>query len=44
LKNVNFSDNIENLVDESSIHHVLDEGLKSEVFDLGVNEVDLLRV
>jgi hypothetical protein len=44
LGKVNLSDNIENFVDESSIHHVYDESLKSEVFDLDVNEVDFLGV
>ena len=44
LKKVNLSDNIENFVDEGSIHHVLDESPKSEVFDLDVNEVDFLGV
>jgi hypothetical protein len=44
LKKVNLSDNIENFVDESSIHHVLDERPKSEVFDLDINEVDFLGV
>jgi hypothetical protein len=43
-KKVNFSDNIENFIDESSIHHVLYESPKSEVFDLDVNVVDFLGV
>jgi hypothetical protein len=42
LEKANPSDNIKNFVDESSIHHVLDESAKSEVFDLDVNEVDFL--
>jgi hypothetical protein len=42
LKKINLSYNIENFVDESSTHHVLDESPKSEVFDLDVNEVDFL--
>jgi hypothetical protein len=44
LEKVNLLDNIENFVDESSIHHVPDESPKSEVFDLDVNEVDFLGV
>ena len=44
MEKVNLSNNIENFVDESSIHHVLDESPKSEVFDLDVNEVDFLEV
>jgi len=44
LEKVNLSDNIENFVDKSSTHHVLDEIPKNEVFDLDVNEVDFLRV
>jgi hypothetical protein len=44
LEKVNLSDNIENFVDESSIHHVLDDSPISEVFDLDVNEVDFLGV
>jgi hypothetical protein len=44
LEKVNLSDYIENFVDESSTHHVLDESLKSEVFDLDVNGVDFFRV
>ena len=42
LEKVNLLDNIENFVDESSIHNVLDESPKSEVFDLDINEVDFL--
>ena len=44
LKKINLSDNIENFVDESFTHHVLDESPKSEVFDLDVNELDFHRV
>jgi len=44
LENVNLSDNIENIVDESSTYHWLDESPKSEVFYLDVNEVDFLGV
>jgi hypothetical protein len=44
LEKVNLSNNIENFVDESSVHHVLDESPKSEVFDLDANEVDFLGV
>jgi hypothetical protein len=44
LEKVNISDDIENFVDESSTHHVLDESPKSEVFDLNVNEVVFLGV
>jgi hypothetical protein len=44
LEKVNLSDNIENFVDESSIHHVLDDSPISEVFDLDVNEIDFLEV
>jgi hypothetical protein len=44
LEKLNLSYNIENFVDESSTHHVLDESLKSEVFDLDVNEVDFFGV
>jgi hypothetical protein len=45
LEKVNLSNNIENFVNESFMHHVLDESPKSEVFDLDVNEeVDFLGV
>jgi hypothetical protein len=44
LEKLNLSYNIENFVDESSTHHVLNESLKSEVFDLDVNEVDFFGV
>jgi len=44
LEKVNLSYDIEKFVDESSIHHVLDESPKSEVFDLNVNEVVFLGV
>jgi hypothetical protein len=44
LEKVNLLDNIENFVDESSIHYVLDESPKSEVFDLDVKEVNFLGV
>jgi hypothetical protein len=44
LEKINLSYNIENFVDESFTHHVLDETPKSEVFDLDVNEVDFLGV
>jgi hypothetical protein len=39
LEKINLSNNIKKFVDVSSIHHVLDESPKSEVFDLDVNEV-----
>jgi hypothetical protein len=44
LEKVNLSDNIKKFVDESSIHHMLDESPDSEVFDLDVNEVDFFGV
>jgi len=44
LENVHLSGDIDNFVDESSIHNVLDESLKSKVFDMDVNEVDFLGV
>jgi hypothetical protein len=44
LEKINLSYNLENFVDESSTHHVLDETPKSEVFDLDFNEVDFLGV
>ena len=37
LEKVNLSNNIENFVDESSIHHARDGSPKSEVFNLDVN-------
>jgi hypothetical protein len=44
LEKVNLSDNIENIVDESSTYHRLDESPKSEIFYLDVKEVDFLGV
>jgi len=44
LEKVHLSGDIDNFVDESSIHNVLDESLKSKVFDMDVNEVDFLGV
>jgi hypothetical protein len=43
-KKANLSDNIKNFIDENSIHHVLDESPKSEIFNLDVKEVDFLGV
>jgi hypothetical protein len=44
LEKVNLSDNIENFVDKSSTHHVLDKISKSEIFDLDVKKVDFIGV
>jgi hypothetical protein len=44
LENVHLSGDIDNFVDESSIHNVLDESPKSKVFDMDVNEVDFLGI